>query len=53
MLGIRRRAFVTLIGSAAAWPLLALAQPGERQRRVSVVMGLAENDPEAQAASRL
>jgi putative ABC transport system substrate-binding protein len=44
--GMRRREFLGALGGAAAWSTVARAQ--ERMRRVGILMGYAEGDPEAQ-----
>jgi putative ABC transport system substrate-binding protein len=48
---VRRRSFITLLGGAAAWPLAARAQQGERVRRIGVFMPGTADDSEYQAGN--
>jgi putative tryptophan/tyrosine transport system substrate-binding protein len=45
----RRKFLATLLGGAAAWPLAARAQQGEKMRRIGVLAVQAKDDPDMQA----
>jgi putative ABC transport system substrate-binding protein len=46
---MKRREVITLLGGAAAWPLAAGAQQGERMRRIGVLVPGAADDAVWQA----
>ena len=46
---MRRREVLALLGSAAAWPLVARAQYFGHMRLIGVLMSMDESDPEGQA----
>jgi hypothetical protein len=48
---MKRRDFITLFCAAAAWPGTGRAQHSDQVRRIVVLLGNAENDPNGKAYS--
>jgi putative ABC transport system substrate-binding protein len=46
---LKRREFISVLGGAAAWPLAAHSQQGERMRHIGVLLAAAADDAEVQA----
>jgi putative tryptophan/tyrosine transport system substrate-binding protein len=46
---MQRREFISLLGSASAWPFVARAQEPDRMRQIGVLVAYAEGDPEMEA----
>ena len=46
---MRRRTFIAALGGAAAWPMVAHAQPSDGTSRIGVLMGIARGDPQGEA----
>ena len=46
---MNRRGMIAALGGAAAWPIAARAQQGERMRRIGVLLPATADDPEFQA----
>src|SRR5262245_60694258 len=45
---LKRRSFITLVGSVAAWPLVVRTEQRARMRRIGVLMNEAADDPVGQ-----